>query len=119
MLLLPVLANAVPPVASDPASAESVGWIILAIAAAAVSLEKILSVVRGFREMQAPDPGSVSADRVKALEDRVRTTEIQLASHMGAIDSKFQQISQTLTSLQNDWSYQIGKLDGFHDRTQG
>jgi hypothetical protein len=112
MPLLSVLADAAPPIASDPASAQSVGWVVLSIAAAAAALERVLALVKGLRSMQAPSPGTASADRVKALEDRLHTVEIQIATHMGGIDSKFASINQTLTNLQTDWSYQIGKLDG-------
>lgn len=112
LLLTPALLADAAPVLPDPASAQSVGWVILSLAAAAIALEKLLSLWRGMRSMQLPDPSVPSADRVKALEDRVRTVEIQVATHLGSIDSKFAAISQTLTNLQSDWNYALGKIDG-------
>lgn len=95
-----------------PDSAASVGWIILSLAAAAKGIESVFGMVRGFKGLQAPDPNTASTDRVKAVEDRLHALEIQIATHMGGINSKFGEINQTLTNLQSDWSYSIGRLDG-------
>ena len=111
MPLLSLVADAAP-IAHAPDSAASVGWLVLTIAAAATALNQVLGLVRNFKGIQAPDPSLPSADRVKALEERVRTVEIQMATHMGSIDSKFAALSQTLTNLQSDWNYALGKIDG-------
>jgi len=115
---LPLLADAAP-VAADPASAQSVGWILLSVAGLAAAANQILGLVRGFRSMQAPDPGSASADRVKALEDRVRSVELKMENHMGSINAKFDSISSTLTNLQSDWNYALGKIDGRNEMSGG
>jgi hypothetical protein len=114
MLLAALIASAPLP---DPGSAESVGWLILTIAGTALALDRILSLWRGMRSIQAPDPAVPSTDRVKALEDRIRTVEIQMATHMGSIDSKFSALTQTLTNLQSDWNYALGKIDGRSEST--
>lgn len=109
--LVPLLADAAP-AASDPASYQSAGWLLLGLAGLAGAVNQILGVFEKLKAMKAPEPGTVSADRVDALEKRMHSVEIQIAQHMGGIDSKFQSINQTLTALQTDWSYQIGRLDG-------
>lgn len=117
-LLLPALLADAAPIASDPASAQGVGWTVLSIAAAAAALERLVALWRSLKGMQTPDPSVPSTDRVKALEDRMRAMEIQVATHMGSIDSKFAQLSQTLTNLQSDWNYALGKIDGRNETTR-
>lgn len=95
-----------------PDSAESVGWLMLTISAGLLGVDRLLSVVRAFKGLSAPDPSKPSSDRVKAVEDRLHAVELQIATHMGGINSKFSEINQTLTNLQTDWSYSIGRIDG-------
>jgi len=108
-----VLADAAPPVPpGDPASYQSAGWLLLGLAGLATAGNQILGFVAKFRSMREPEPGSVSADRVKALEQRGHAVEISVATSMGAINSKFEAISQTLTNMASDWNYAVGRLDG-------
>lgn len=106
------LATTSPAPAADPASFQSVGWLLLAFAALAGAINQILGVFEKLKGMKTPDPGSVSADRVAALEHRVHQVELNIAGKMGEISSKFESISSTLTNLQSDWNYAIGKIDG-------
>lgn len=117
-LLLPALLAAAP-VNADPQSAQSVGWILLGLAALATAANQILGLFERFRAMRAPDPGSVSPDKVQSLEARVRGLELKMENVMGRIDSKFESISQTLTNLQSDWNYAIGKIDGRSESDRG
>ena len=114
-LIAPFLASAAPgspPADSDPESYQAIGWLLVGLGSLAVTINQILGVFAKVRELKSPSPGSVSGDRVKALEDRMHTMEISVANHMGGIKSQFDSISQTLTNLQADWNYAIGKIDG-------
>jgi hypothetical protein len=114
-LIAPFLASAAPgspPADSDPQSYQSIGWLLVCLGSLAVTINQILGVLAKVRDLKSPTPGSVSGDRVKALEDRMHTMEISVANHMGGIKSQFDSISQTLTNLQADWNYAIGKIDG-------
>jgi hypothetical protein len=114
-LIAPFLASAAPgspPADSGPQSYQSIGWLLVCLGSLAVTINQILGVFAKVRELKSPSPGSVSGDRVKALEDRMHTMEISVANHMGGIKSQFDSISQTLTNLQADWNYAIGKIDG-------
>ena len=111
--LPPLLAQSVP--LPDPASAQSVGWLILGLAAAAAGANQLLSFWKNLRGLSQPEPGHVSIDRVAAIENRVREMELKMENHMGSIHSKFDSISATLTNLQTDWNYAIGRIDGRHE----
>jgi hypothetical protein len=113
--LVPFLASAAPvapPAHSDPESYQSVGWLLVCAGSLAVTINQVLGVFAKIKELKTPTPGSVSGDRVKALEDRMHNMELTVANHMGSIKSQFDSISQTLTNLQSDWNYAIGKIDG-------
>ena len=107
-LFLP-LANAALP---DPAGFQSVGWILLALAALAAAANQILGLIEKFRGPLPAPQHPITEDRVKALETRVHSIELKIESHFGAIQSQFHSISQTLTNLQSDWNYAIGRIDG-------
>lgn len=112
LLMLPLLLADATVSLPDPASAQSVGWMILALAAAAGGANQLLALWRNLRGLSQPEPGHVSGDRVAAIEKKVRELELKIENHMGGINSKFDSISQTLTNLQTDWNYAIGRIDG-------
>jgi len=97
---------------SDPASFSNAGWLLLGLAGLAAAANQLMSLVEKFRSMRAPDPGEVSADRVKAIEDRLGTIELRLERQMGSIESELSSLKNTLTHIIADFNYAIGKLDG-------
>lgn len=111
-LLLPALLAETAPLAADPASAQSVGWILLGLAALCTAANQILGLFERFRAMKAPEPGTVSEDRVKAIEDRVHAMELSVASSMGAINTQVENIKNSLTHIVSDFNYAIGRIDG-------
>lgn len=96
----------------DPTSFSSAGWILLGLAGLAAAANQLMSLVEKFRAMRAPEPGEVSADRVKAIEDRLGTIELRLERQMGSIESELSSLKNTLTHIIADFNYAIGKLDG-------
>lgn len=115
MLLALLLAQAAPSPLPDPASAQSVGWLTLTLAALVAAGNQGMSFLEKFRAARAPEPGQVTNDRVKALEDRMHSMEMKMENHMGAMSSQFKSISDTLTNLQTDWNYALGRIDGRHE----
>lgn len=117
MLLALLLAatTAAPSALPDPASYESVGWLTMALAALIGSANQGMGLIEKFRVSRQPSPGEVSADRVKALEERLMAVEMKWENHMGQITAKFDSIANTLTSLQSDFSYAVGRIDGRHE----
>lgn len=111
-LLLPALLAEAAPITSDPASAQSVGWILLGLAALATAANQILGLFERFKAMKAPEPGTVSEDRVKAIEDRVHAMELSVASSMGSITTQIENIKGSLTHIVSDFNYAIGRIDG-------
>lgn len=107
-----LLADAAPVAAGDPASYQSAGWILLGLAGLATAGNQILGLIEKFRGMRAPEPGTVSADRVKALEDRMHAMEISVATSMGSINSQIENIKSSLTHIVSDFNYAIGRIDG-------
>lgn len=107
-MLLALLASSLP----DPSSAESIGWLLLALAALVGAGNQAMGLLEKFRTARAPAPGEISEDRVKALESRVLDLEMKMENHLGRIAAKFESISTTLTNLQSDWNYAVGRIDG-------
>jgi hypothetical protein len=112
-LFLPLLAESSP--LPDPSSALAVGFVALTLFAIAAGLNQALSLWKNMRSIQQPDPGHISLDRMAAIERKVRELELKIENHMGGINSKFESISNTLTNLQTDWNYAIGRIDGRHE----
>lgn len=108
---VPLLADAAP-VANDPASYQSAGWLLLGLAGLAGAINQILGVFEKVKAMKAPEPGSVSEDRVKAIEDRVHAMELSVASSMGSITTQIENIKGSLTHIVSDFNYAIGRIDG-------
>lgn len=106
-----LLAEAAPTL-PDPSSYQGVGWLLLGLAALAAAGNQAMSFLEKVRTIRQPSPGDVSADRVKALEDRMHSVELKMENHMGQISAKFESIAQTLTNLQADWNYAVGRIDG-------
>ena len=96
----------------DPKSAESLGWLFLGLLGLLGGVDRALAVKKKLREERSPVPGEVTEDRVAALEARVKKMELRMEHHMGEISAKFESIFSTLTNLQTDWSYAIGRIDG-------
>ena len=107
-----LIAAAAPAANADPNSYQSAGWLLLALAGLAAAANQIMGLVEKFRAMRAPEPGEVSADRVKAIEDRLGTIELRLERQMGSIESELSSLKNTLTHIIADFNYAIGKLDG-------
>lgn len=118
MLLALSLATTATAALPDPSSAQSVGWITLTLAALFAAGNQGMGFLEKFRAARKPDPADVSLDRVKALEERMQKVELKMENHMGQISAKFDAISTTLTNLQSDWNYAVGRIDGRHE-TQG
>lgn len=110
--LLTLLAELSPPPAADPASFQSVGWLLLALASLAGGANQIMGLVAKFRDLRTQSPGEVSADRVKALEDRMHAMEITVATSMGGITTQVENIKASLTHIVSDFNYAIGRIDG-------
>lgn len=103
----------------DPKSAESVGWLLLTIASTAVAGNQTMGLLEKFRQFRKPAAGDVTEDRIKAIEKRldksdgaIRQSEIRQESHMAEMRAMMKSTTDTLTNLQNDWSYSIGRIDG-------
>lgn len=112
-MLLPLISSIVAqasPALPDPTSFESVGWLTLALAALVAAGNQGMSFIGKFRAMKSP--GDISEDRIKAIEARMHSIEMKMENHMGAMSSQFKSISDTLTNLQTDWNYAIGRIDG-------
>lgn len=116
--LLPLLADAAP-VASDPTSYQSAGWILLALAGLAATGNQLLGFFEKFKALRAPEPGAVSVDRVKALEDRMHAMEISVATSMGSINTQMENIKSSLTHIVSDFNYAIGRIDGRSENSPG
>ena len=109
---LPPWLAAAPPALPDPASPQSVGWLLLCVFALVGGANQMMSLLAKFRALKAPDPGEVSADRLKALEDKVSNIELRMERQMGTIDSKLETMAKSLSQIVADFNYTIGKLDG-------
>lgn len=111
--LVSLLADAAPvPLPSDPSSYQSAGWLLLGLAGLAGAVNQVMGVLEKFRSIRTPEPGSVSADRVKALEDRMHAMEISVATSMGSINTQMENIKSSLTHIVSDFNYAIGRIDG-------
>ena len=113
--LITLLADAAP--AGDPASYQSAGWILLALAGLAAAGNQLLGFVEKIRSLRAPEPGAISPERIKALEDRVHGVELRIENHMGAINSKMDGFTSSLTRIVSDFNYAIGRIDGRTENT--
>lgn len=108
-ILLTLLADAPP---ADPSSYQGAGWLLLALAGLATAGNQIMGLIEKFRTLKTPDPGEVSSDRVKALEDRVCNLEVRLERQMGAISSELSALRGTLTHIVADINFALGQQDG-------
>jgi hypothetical protein len=97
----------------DPTSPQAIGWLMLTLAALVAAANQGMALIGKLRA--APAPGDITEDRVKAIERRMHTIELKMENHMGAMSSQFKAISDTLTNMQSDWSYAIGRIDGRHE----
>lgn len=111
--MFPPLALAILAALPDPNSAEAVGWLSLALAALCGAGNQGLGLLAKIRQMKAP--GDITEDRIKAVEARMHAIEMKMENHMGAMSTQFKAISDTLTNLQSDWNYAIGRIDGRHE----
>lgn len=106
-----IIASA-PATDADPTSFANAGWLLLGLAGLAAAANQLMSLVEKFRAMRAPEPGEVSADRVKAIEDRLGSVELRIERQMGSIESELSSLKNTLIHIIADFNYATGKLDG-------
>ena len=99
----------------DPSSAMAVGFVALTLFGIFAGLNSLMGFFEKLRAFREPSPGQISVDRVVALEKRIHNIELKMENHMGAMSNQFKSISETLTNLQSDWSYAIGRIDGRHE----
>lgn len=97
----------------DPKSAEAIGWLAVALTGLMATANQGLGLLGKIRGMKAP--GDITEDRIKAIEGRMHAIELKMENHMGAMSTQFKAISDTLTNLQSDWNYAIGRIDGRHE----
>jgi len=100
------------PISGDPSSYQSVGWLLLSLAALAGAGNQIMGLISKFRDLRTQAPGEVSADRIKALEEKVSAVELRMERHMGSIETRIESLTKTLTMIVSDFNYAVGRIDG-------
>ena len=71
-----------------------------------------MGLISKFRDFRAQAPGEVSADRIKALEEKVSAVELRMERHMGSIETRIESLTKTLTMIVSDFNYAVGRIDG-------
>lgn len=114
-----ILAEAPPP--GDPASYQSVGWLLLAAAGLAGAVNQFLSAAVNARKLRSPGPEETETDaKIAALGAEVRELERRLeqrleqrmGEHLGAISKQLGTMETTLTQVVRDFNYAVGVIDG-------
>ena len=112
--MIPLLSDAI--LSADPQNFVNLGFLIVALAALAGAGNQVMGLVLKVRNMKGPLPGEVTADRVKALEDKVSGIENRIEIKLVSIDEKMDELVASFTNTVKELNYTIGRIDGRNEQ---